>query len=87
MTHRNIALHPGVGNVPADRAELSPLLDHGVEEREAEEELLERLGLRAPFVIVVGDVEEGAEDVRLQSAREIHMQSKSVSVYFLSEAV
>lgn len=43
-----------VRDVPAERAELTPLLDHTVEEREAEQQLLPRLavGARVKMVLV-----------------------------------
>eukprot|EP00962_Isochrysis_galbana_P015842 scaffold4536_cov113-Isochrysis_galbana.AAC.8 len=52
--------HPLVGDVPADRAVLAPLLDHRIEENEAEEELFERPRLGARLKLGHIHVDVGA---------------------------
>mmetsp|Transcript_116730 Transcript_116730/g.316960 ORF Transcript_116730/g.316960 Transcript_116730/m.316960 type:complete len:753 (+) Transcript_116730:99-2357(+) len=64
-----VAVHPLVGHVPSDRAELSPLQDGGVEESKAEEELLELPGFRAALVHLGSDILKRAAEVGPQTLR------------------
>mmetsp|Transcript_175347 Transcript_175347/g.562466 ORF Transcript_175347/g.562466 Transcript_175347/m.562466 type:complete len:460 (+) Transcript_175347:949-2328(+) len=66
--HLEVGVHPLVGDVPPDGAELPPLEDDGVEEGQAEEQVLVLEGLRgAGLEDVLADVLERSAQVRSET--------------------
>mmetsp|Transcript_13600 Transcript_13600/g.34405 ORF Transcript_13600/g.34405 Transcript_13600/m.34405 type:complete len:273 (-) Transcript_13600:2791-3609(-) len=70
--HLEVGVHPLVGDVPTDGAELAALQDHRVEEGEAKEQFFVLSGLlRAGLVDVLADVLEGTAEVGAQALRRL----------------
>mmetsp|Transcript_95206 Transcript_95206/g.254550 ORF Transcript_95206/g.254550 Transcript_95206/m.254550 type:complete len:328 (-) Transcript_95206:225-1208(-) len=71
-------LGEGVADVPPQGAKLAPLQDQGVEESEAEEELLEDLGLSAALVPLRLKPQVRPDHHRLQPLRRLHRHLDTV---------
>jgi len=66
LADRKVLVGKLIGDVPANRAELSPVLDYSVEEAETEEQLLENLRFLAVVELYVAEVLIASEHVRAQ---------------------